>query len=240
MNSLGAKRATITGANSGIGRETAIAFANAGVEVALVGRNRDKLEAVRAEIGSLVRAKVYTIDLAQLDGVETAMAEAAADFGGVDILVNNAGMGYTNPLSETSLADWQRVIDLNLTSVFLCIKALLPGMRSQGKGTIINVASVAAEQSFPGWGCYSASKAALAALSRILAAEEKANGIRAVTISPGAVNTPLWDTETVKIDLDRQTMLSPQVVAQSIVHAALLPDGAAVEAMTLMPSTGAL
>ena len=149
-------------------------------------------------------------------------------------------MGYTNPLSETSLADWQRVIDLNLTSVFGCILGVLPGMRDRATGTIINVASIAATNAFPGWGAYSVSKAGLIALSKTIAAEEREHGIRVVTISPGAVNTSIWDTDTVQADFNRSAMLSPQVVAQSILHAALLPEQAVIEEITLTPAAGAL
>jgi NAD(P)-dependent dehydrogenase (short-subunit alcohol dehydrogenase family) len=149
-------------------------------------------------------------------------------------------MAYTNSLSETPLSDWQRVIDLNLTSVFQCILGILPAMRNQQRGTIINVASIAGQQPFPMWGAYNVSKAGLIALSKTLAAEERSHGIRVVTISPGAVNTPLWDTDTVQVDLNRSAMLTPEIVAQSILHTALLPEQAVIESVTLMPSAGAL
>jgi NADP-dependent 3-hydroxy acid dehydrogenase YdfG len=167
------------------------------------------------------------------------MAAIAADFGPIDILVNCAGMGYTNLLAETSLADWQQVMDLNLTSVFQCIAGVLPGMRDRRSGTLINVASIAARTAFPQWGAYCTSKAALVAFSKVLAAEERANGIRVVSISPGAVNTPIWDTETVRADFDRQAMLSPDIVAQAILQAAQLPAEAVIEDLTIMPSGGA-
>ncbi|MEA5471021.1 SDR family oxidoreductase [Spirulina sp. 06S082] len=233
-------RAAITGASSGIGKATALAFAGAGIDVALVSRSREKLQAVVEEAQALgVEAKAYVVDLAKIENVRTEIEAIAADFAPIDILVNNAGMGYTGTLSETSLADWQQVLDLNLTSVFQAIVGILPSMRDRGKGTIINVASIAGKTPFPGWGAYSVSKAGLIALSKTLAAEERPNGIRVVTFSPGAVNTPIWDTETVSADLDRAAMLTPETVAQSILHTALLPDGAAIEDITLMPSGGA-
>jgi NADP-dependent 3-hydroxy acid dehydrogenase YdfG len=113
-------------------------------------------------------------------------------------------------------------------------------MRDRGSGIIINVASIAGQQPFPGWGAYNVSKAALIALSKTLAAEERAKGIRVVTISPGAVNTPLWDTETVQVDLNRSAMLTPEIVAQSILHMALVPEQAVIEELTLMPNAGVL
>jgi short-subunit dehydrogenase len=234
-------RAIITGASSGIGKATALAFAQAGINVALVSRSLDKLEAVAdAATAAGVEAKTYPIDLAEISTVKDKITAIATEFGSVDILVNNAGMGYTNPLRETSLADWQRVIDLNLTSVFQCVLGVLPQMRDRQKGTIINVASIAAHQAFPDWGAYSISKAALIALGKALTVEERNQGIRVVNISPGAVNTPIWDTDEVKADFNREAMLTPEIVAQSILHTALLTDIAVIEEMTIMPSGGAL
>jgi short-subunit dehydrogenase len=234
-------RAIVTGASSGIGRATALAFAESGIDIALVSRDRDKLKTVAERARNLgVEAKVYPLDLAETERVKAEIKAIADEFGGINILVNNAGMGYTNSLEDTSLADWQQVLDLNLTSVFQCIQGILPQMRQSQGGTIINVASIAADNAFPNWGAYAVSKAALVALSKTLAVEERVNGIRVVTISPGAVNTPIWDTDTVKADFNRQAMLTPEIVAGSILHTVLLPPQAVVEEMTVMPSGGAL
>lgn len=241
MTSQNQRRALITGASSGIGKATALAFAQAGIDVALVSRSQDKLEAIATKAREAgVEAKAYPLDLAKMEQVKSEINAIATDFAPIDILVNNAGMGYTNPLMETSLSDWQRVIDLNLTSVFQCILGVLPSMRQQQRGTIINVASIAGQQFFPEWGAYSVSKAGLIALSKTLAAEERPHGIRVVTFSPGAVNTPIWDTDTVQIDLNRSAMLTPEIVAQSILHAVMMPEQAVIDSVTLMPSAGAL
>lgn len=235
------KRALITGASSGIGKATAIAFAKAGIDVALVSRSEEKLTEVAKAIEQIgVQVKTYRVDLSEVEQVQAKMSAIAADLGTVDILVNNAGMGYTGNLSETSLSDWQCVMNLNLTSVFQCIIGILPMMRDRGTGTIINVASIAGLQPFPGWGAYCASKAGLIALSKTLAAEERTNGIRVTAICPGAVDTELWDTNTVQIKFDRSAMLTPESVAQSILFAALLPTHAAISELTLMPSAGVL
>ncbi len=234
-------RAIVTGASSGIGKATALAFAKSGIEVALVSRSVAKLKAVAAEIEALgTTAKVYPLDLAILEQVKHQMTEICTHFGPIDILVNNAGMGYTNSLKNTTLEDWQKVLGLNLTSVFQCIQGVLPQMRDRRQGTIINVASIAAFNAFPNWGAYGVSKAALVALSKALSVEERENGIRTVTISPGSVNTPIWDTDTVQADFNRSAMLTPEIVAQLILHTALLPKQAVVEEMIVMPSGGAL
>lgn len=235
------KRAIITGASSGIGKATAIAFAQAGIAAALVSRSQDKLESVvKATKTAGVEAKGYTLDLAVVDKVKTEMSAIARDFQPIDILVNNAGMGYTKNIADTPLADWQQVLSLNLTSVFQSTQAVLPLMRDRGSGVIINIASIAAQSFFPDWGAYSVSKAGLVAFSKTLAIEEKPHGIRVMTIYPGAVNTPIWDTDSVQADFNRSLMLTPEVVAQTILHAATLPTGAVIEEITLMPSAGAL
>jgi short-subunit dehydrogenase len=234
-------RVLITGASSGIGHSTALAFAESGAEVALVSRSLPKLEAVAQEIADKTgkAAALYPLDLSIVAEVKAAIAAITAQFQPT-ILVNNAGMGYTGDLLTTSLEDWQQVIDLNLTSPFQCIQAVLPSMRDRRQGLIINVTSIAGHQAFPGWGAYSVSKAGLISLSKVLAAEERKHGIRVVNICPGSVNTPIWDTATVQADFDRSHMLPPEAIAQSILHAALLPSQAVIEELIVMPSAGAL
>lgn len=233
------QRALVTGASSGIGMATAIAFAQQGIHLALVGRNLAKLEQVAQMVSEFgVKVQTYSLDLSIVDQVKAKVEAIAQDFGGIDILVNNAGMGYTGSLADMPLSDWQTVLNLNLTSVFQCIQAILPGMRNQHRGTIVNVASIAGHQTFPDWGAYCVSKFGLVALSKTLAAEERGNGIRVVTLSPGAVNTSIWDTATVKADFDRAQMLTPEVVAQTILYAVLLPSTAVIEDLTLMPNAG--
>jgi short-subunit dehydrogenase len=251
------RRALITGASSGIGKATALAFAKAGIDVALVSRSTDKLTDVAAAVKHVgVEAKVYTVDLSQIVQVEAQMSAIAADFGGIDILVNNAGIGYTGALRDTPLADWQQVIDLNLTSVFQCIMGVLPGMRERVSsrklrvadlseqhptvGTIINIVSIAGKQAFANWGAYCVSKAGLIALSQTLAQEERQHGIRVTAICPGSVNTELWDTATVQANFDRSHMLTPEIVAQSILYTALLPQQAVIDELILMSTTGVL
>ncbi|MBD3883209.1 SDR family oxidoreductase [Phormidium tenue FACHB-886] len=233
-------RALITGASSGIGRATALAFAEAGIHLALVSRSHDKLKAVAQAVAHTgVEVELYPLDLSIVEQVKPQIEAIAAQFQPT-LLVNNAGMGYTGDLSATSLADWQQVMALNLTSVLQCIQAVVPGMRARRQGIIINIASIAAHNAFPGWGAYSVSKAGLVTLSKILAAEERDNGIRVTLITPGSTNTSIWDTDTVQANFDRSKMLTPEAIAQSILHAALLPPQAVIEELIVMPSAGAL
>lgn len=233
------RTALITGAGSGIGKATALAFAKAGINLALVGRSQDKLTAVAMAAEAVgVKAKTYVVDLSIVDRVSAQIAAIAADWDNLEILVNNAGMAYTNSIGDTPLTDWQKVIDLNLTSVFQCVQGILPYMRQRQSGIIVNVSSIAAKQVFPNWGLYSVSKFGLMALTQAIAGEERANGIRVTAICPGSVNTPMWDTDTVQADFDRSAMLTPEMVAEGILYSVFAPVGAVVEELTIMPSGG--
>jgi len=235
------RRAIITGASSGIGKATALIFAKAGIDVCLISRTEAKLVDVAQQVSEFgVKVKIVSLDLAEIDQVKTTIEAIAKEFQPIDILVNNAGIGYTNPLRDTPLEDWQKVLNINLTSVFQCTLGVLPQMRERGEGTIINVASIAANVPFPDWGAYCVSKSALVTFAECLAVEERANGIRVTTILPGAVNTAIWDTDTVNADLNREAMLTPEIVAQTILQTVLLPKEAVIENLTITPSLGKL
>jgi NADP-dependent 3-hydroxy acid dehydrogenase YdfG len=239
MVSTSSQRVLITGASRGIGKATALAFAKAGVSSILLGRSIDGLQSTAEEVRTLgAEAIAITVDLFEVDRVKPCLTKVLDQVGTVDILINNAGMAYTGSLADTPLADWQRIIDLNLTSPFQCIQAVLPQMRSQQHGTIINVISIAGRQTFPDWGAYCASKFGLMGMTKTLAQEERAYGIRVVALCPGAVNTPLWDSDTVQADFDRSQMLTPEDVADAIVHAALLPQHVVLDELVLMPNAG--
>jgi len=235
------KYALITGASSGIGRATALALAQAGFDLALVSRSQDALNQVADEAKVHgVEATVFPVDLSHIAEVKSSIESIISACGHIDVLVNNAGMGYTGKLSEISLGSWQQIMDLNLTSPFLCMQAVLPHMGDRRQGTIVNIASIAGYQAFPEWGAYGVSKAGMIMLSKALAVEARGDGVRVVTLSPGAVNTSIWDSDTVDADFDRSQMLTPDVVAQAVVHCVTLPQHAVIEEIKVMPSGGAL
>jgi NAD(P)-dependent dehydrogenase (short-subunit alcohol dehydrogenase family) len=241
MNSqLAGKKVLVTGASSGIGKATALALVRLGASVALVSRNPHsvlaEVTAARKDEGAI--AKAYPLDLADVSSVAAKIENIVTDFGGIDVLINNAGMAYIGEIIDMPLADWQKILDLNLTSVFQCIQAVLPIMRQQKHGAIVNVASIAAKQAFPKWGAYSASKFALLGMTQALAAEEQAHGIKVMSICPGSVNTPLWDT--VDANFNRESMLQESTVAESIIYLLSLPVNAIVTDMVLMPNAGVL
>jgi short-subunit dehydrogenase len=237
--SHGVRRALITGASRGIGRATALRLAKAGIEPILIGRSLSDLKSVQElALSCDVNAYAYAVDLSAIQEVRAEIEKILAEVGTVEILVNNAGMGYTGSLLNTPLSDWQAVLDLNLTSPLQCIQAVLPQMRAQQRGTILNVISIAGRQTFPEWGAYSASKFGLMSLTKTLAQEERAQGIRVVALCPGSVNTPLWDSATVQADFDRSQMLTAEDVAETIVQAILMPQHTVIEELTLMPNVG--
>jgi len=232
---LKGKKALITGGSKGIGREVVLALIASGVNVAIA--SRQPIAGVESQL-----IKSYSIDFNELDSISIKVTKIISDLGGIDILINSAGMAYTAETIDTSLADWQRVINLNLTSVFACIRAVLPTMRSQHSGTIINIASIAAKQAFPTWGAYSASKFGLLGLTQALEAEERSHGIKVMSICPGSVDTPLWDTlaPEVAANFDRKAMLDAKTVAEAIVFMLSLPANAMIQDLVLMPNTGTL
>jgi len=156
------------------------------------------------------------------------------------VVINNAGVAYTGSLAEMPLEQWQRLMQLNLSAVFQVCQSLLPRLRQAGGGHIINLNSHAAHQAFPDWGAYCVSKAALLSLSRCLAVEERPFGIRVSTLTLGAVNTPLWESENVHSTFDRRAMLDVERASEALLYLAQQPATSVVEDLTLMPAAGAL
>lgn len=233
--------ALITGASRGIGAATARRFAAAGYQLMLLARPSSDLNQLCDELTSTGCA-VHTVgvDLSNAEAIQPALHALLEEEGTPDVVINNAGMAYTGPLAEMPLNQWLTLMQLNLTAVFQVCQALIPGLRARGGGQIINVSSHAAHNAFPDWGAYCASKAALSSFSRCLAVEERAHGIRVSTITLGAVNTPLWDSETVDSSFDRHAMLDTGRVADALLFLAQQPATQVVEDLTLMPAAGAL
>jgi NAD(P)-dependent dehydrogenase (short-subunit alcohol dehydrogenase family) len=235
---LAGKRVIVTGASSGIGKEVALRLLQSGAQVSLVSRNPDR---ILHELPAGSNAKGYAIDLGDISQVSAKIQTIVADMGGVDILINNAGMAYIGELIDMPLTEWQKLFDLNLTSIFQCLQATLPTMRSQKSGKVINVASIAAKQGFPNWGAYCASKFALLGLTQALMLEEQPHGIKVMSICPGSVDTPLWDTlgDKVPPSFNRAAMLSPATVADAIMTLVNLPADAMINDFVIMPNAEA-
>jgi NAD(P)-dependent dehydrogenase (short-subunit alcohol dehydrogenase family) len=231
----------ITGASRGIGAATARRFAAAGYDLQVLARPSDGFDQLVGELRAAGHAvEQQALDLGDPGAIAPALDALAQRVSAPDVLINNAGMAYTGGLAEMPLQHWQAVLQLNLTAVFQVCQALLPRLRAKGGGHIVNVSSHAAHQAFPDWGAYCVSKAALASLSRCLAAEERSHGIRVSTLTLGAVNTPLWDSETVDSAFDRRAMLDAGRAADALLYLAQQPATQVVEDLTLMPAAGAL
>ncbi|HEY3742432.1 MAG TPA: SDR family oxidoreductase [Bryobacteraceae bacterium] len=184
--------ALITGASRGLGRAMAIALAQGGAKIALVARDEEKLKETAAEVAAAgSQAQIFLADVAKEGDVEQLAGEVRHSFGHVDILINNAGINLRKHLIDFTLEEWQRVMDTNVTSVFLMCRAFIPMMKGHGYGRIINMTSIMAHVSLPGRTVYSTSKTALLGLTRALAQEVAADGITVVGISPGPFGTEM-------------------------------------------------
>jgi len=233
------KLAFITGASKGIGRSTAITFANAGWDLILLSRDLEMMETLRDELSETKsRINLVKCDLSNSNEIESSVKESIKKYGCPSVLINNAGAAFNGNLIETSLQKWQEIIQINLTSIFQLCSLIVPKMRKNG-GLIINVSSHASYNPFPQWGPYCVSKSALAMFTKCLREEERSNSIRACTITLGSVNTPLWDSESINSDFDRTAMLSSTKVSDTILYIAEQPESQLIEDLTLMPAGGA-
>ncbi len=231
--------ALITGASRGIGRRTAELLARKGWDLKLIARRGDQLEQLATELRPMgVRVDVRSVDLTDPQAIHPELTGLLEQGSAPAVLINNAGAAYTGDLLDMPLERWQWLMQLNVTSVMQVCAAVVPAMRPSG-GLVINVNSHAARNAFPQWGAYCVSKAALASFTRCLAEEERAHGIRACTLTLGAVNTPLWDAETVQSDFDRRAMLTVDQAAETLVNLAEQPVNQVIEDLTLMPAAGA-
>lgn len=184
------RTAIITGASSGIGRETAREFARAGANVVLAARSRDKLERLAADLVTLPgRRLVVPVDVTERLSVAAMIRKTVEEFGAVDILVNNAGVGLFAPISDGNMDNARYLFEVNFWGSVQCIQAAVPYMKDRRRGQIVNVSSVAGHISPPYMGMYAATKHALAAMSDALRVELAGTGIGVSTIYPGLTET---------------------------------------------------
>ena len=189
---LAEKVAIVTGAGSGIGRAIAGLFAREGARVVVADRDADRAAATVAEIAFAGgQAIALTVDVTEGAAVERMAAAAAERFGRIDVLVNNAAYSEGDDILTMDEAMWDRNMDIVLKSVFLCSKAVLPRMIDQGRGAIVNISSVNGMGTF-GEEAYSAAKAGVNSLSRNMATKYAHLGVRVNVVSPGTIQTPLW------------------------------------------------
>ena len=222
--------ALVTGASSGLGRATAVALAQAGADVALLARSQEELERVAREIAEATgrRALPLPLDLANEAALLAAVAAAAEAFGRVDVLVNAAGTDVPGTAEELAIPDWDRVLAVNLRAPFVLAKAVFLHMRRTGRGTIVNISSVAGKRGWANASAYCASKFGLTGLTQSLAAEGKPHGIRACVLYPGGMATRWGDWSSEQRAAERSEppptkALPPEEVAALIVWIASAP-----------------
>ncbi|MBI1299760.1 SDR family NAD(P)-dependent oxidoreductase [bacterium] len=240
MKRLEGKNVLVTGASSGIGRAVALACAKEGANVAVCARRADRLEEVAAEIRGLgVKAAICVADVAVEDEILAALAAAQTQLGSIDVLVNNAGTNLKNrTISETTVEEWQRILDINLTSAYIFTKAILPTMFERQDGVIINIASRAAmlPSVFAGVS-YSASKIGMEALTKVTNEEANAHGVRACVIHPGEVETEiLVHRRAAPTPEHRARMMQGEDIAEAVVFVAALPARANVDYISIKPT----
>ena len=204
---LTGRRALVTGASRGIGREIALAYARAGADVAVLARNAELLEGVAAEVRALGRrAVVATADVLEADATRAATAEAIEALGGLDILVNNAGgNSFSTPVASMRMSGWEKTMRLNLDSIVHITQVSLPAL-GEGGGSIINVSSVAGLRGAPTMAHYGAAKAALISLTQSLAVETAWMGVRVNALVPGWIETDLTDFLRASDDAERAAL----------------------------------
>ncbi|BBK42666.1 beta-ketoacyl-ACP reductase [Allostella vacuolata] len=191
MFRLDGKRALVTGASGGIGGAVARALHAQGAAVALAGTRQAALDQLAAELGE--RATVLVADLSDAAATDGLVKEAERLLGGIDILVNNAGLTRDGLVLRMKDEDWQRVLDVNLTAAFRLSRACLRGMMKQRWGRIVSVTSVVGHTGNPGQANYAASKAAIAGMSKAIAAEVASRGITVNCVAPGFIATAMTD-----------------------------------------------
>jgi len=222
MFSLKGKVALVTGASQGIGRDTALALAEAGAKVAVAARTEEKLAALVVEI-TAAGGEAFTVkmDVAEAEQVKAGFKQLLEKFGRLDILVNNAAITRDGLAMRMKADDWDAVIRTNLTGAHLCIQQALPTMMKARTGRIINIASVVAQMGNAGQSNYVAAKAGLIGLTKAIAIEISSRNITVNAVAPGFIETPMTDVlgDKVKEELKARIPLGRMGLARDVAAA---------------------
>ncbi|MDP2207509.1 MAG: SDR family oxidoreductase [Bacteroidota bacterium] len=229
----------VTGAGRGIGREIAIQFSLIGCKVVLSSRTVRELNSVQKEITKLGgEAFVYRCDIGKASAISKTHHLIEKKLGGVDVLINNAGITSFHSFERTSLKEFDSIVGINLRGSFLCIKEVIPNMIKRKEGWIINIASVVATKIFKNSSAYSAAKAGLVAMLRVLREEVRQHNVKIITIFPGATSTKIWEGKLHKLS---NKMMDAKSIAETVLSLYRLKlKDAFVEELIIRPTLGDL
>lgn len=227
----------ITGASTGIGKETALAFSKAGYIVVVTARRKSRLVNLVSEIKFAGReASAFVCNVASERSVHSTTKRILEKYGTIDCLINNAGVTSFKSFLDTKVYDYDYVMDINLRGPFLCMKSVLKGMIKKRKGHIINMISVAATTVLDNSSIYAASKAGLLALSNTIRKEVRKYNIKVTNVIPGAVETAMWDAKTRQKYKNR--MMAPEDIAKIVLQAFEQPKRVLIEDIVIRPAKG--
>lgn len=231
MPDLNGKVAIVTGSTKGIGRAIARHLVDAGCQVVVSARTAEDIEETVSALGE--RATGIPCDVSDPEACRALVDETVRRLGRLDILVNNAGVGVFKPISELSVDQWRRQIDVNLGGVFYCSKAALKALAESGDGFIINIGSLAGRNTFAGGTGYNASKFGLLGMTEAMMLDVRYDDIRVSLIMPGSVNTPFNDREPSR---ERTWRLEPDDCALAVMQLLAYPKEAHVSRIEMRPS----
>ena len=235
MSQLEGKVILVTGANRGIGLAIAQALGQEGARLVLVGRNGAAIQRAATRVKGAVLA--LRADVTRPGDVRKALGAVRTRLGRLDVLINNAGVFTYRPFARTSLGDWKKNLDANLTSVFLMTREALPLLR-RSRGHLLNILSIASREAFPKCSAYCASKFGALGLTRVLREEFRPLKIRVTAIIPGSTNTRLKDE--FDFPVRGSELVQPEDVAAAVLASLTQPARSTVEEVLLMPSRGKL
>lgn len=224
MNCLKGKKVIITGGSRGLGKATAIALANEGLDVAITGRTEESLKSTVQELSDLGVNAIYAVfDIGNHEAVKASVEDLITRLGGVDILINNAGIAAFGTLNDMDSAQWVNIIQTNLMGMYFMTKEVLPHLISQNQGDIINVSSTAGLNGNASTSAYSASKFAVIGMSQSLMKEVRKNNIRVCTLTPSTIVSDMSVSLGIADKDSEDSVLQPEDFAALIVSGLKLP-----------------
>ncbi|WP_298954924.1 3-ketoacyl-ACP reductase [uncultured Nonlabens sp.] len=234
MQDLKGKKAIITGGSRGLGKATALAFAQEGVDVAITGRNEEALKATVAEIEKLgVKATYAVFDVSNYEEVKTSVKTLVDTLGSIDILVNNAGIAAFGTLNDMPVDQWTQIMQTNVMGMYYVTKEVLPYLIDQNEGEIINVSSTAGLNGNASTSAYSASKFAVIGMSESLMKEVRKNNIRVCTLTPSTIASDMSIDLGIATKDSEDSVLQPEDFAELIIAGLKLPKRAMLKSAAL-------